>query len=409
MSDPRPPLPRVLFVNHASRMGGAEFILLDIVRGFAGRSSAWLFEDGPLRSKMEQLGMQTLLPRTQGNLTGIKRDRSLLRAIPKLGEMAAIVRAIATAGRAHEVVYANSQKAFVLSTFAAALARRPLIWHLHDILTEAHFGERQLKLVRILANRFAARVIVPSTAAGAAFVAAGGRKSLLRLVPNGVTLDTDHTDWDDTARDDMARDDMARARLRARLGLPSGFVFGVFSRLAPWKGQRVALEALARLPDASCLIVGSALFGEDLYEQELRSLAATLGVTPRVRFLGQRDDVPTLMRAIDVVVHPSTSPEPFGRTLVEAMLSRTPVIAADSGAAAEILQGGEAGVLVPPGDPAALAGALRRLRFQPQIAAGLVERGERRAREMFSAARMRAGVEAVTREVATARDEAAAA
>ncbi|MGH1591510.1 glycosyltransferase [Methylobacterium phyllosphaerae] len=233
------------------------------------------------------------------------------------------------------MVYANSQKAFLLSALAARLIGRPLIWHLHDILDGAHFGFAQRTLQVRLANLCAAQVIVPSEAAARAFAEAGGRRSLIRIVPNGL---------------DLARDPRPSKALRAELGLPTGLLVGVFSRIAPWKGQDVLIEALAKVPDMRCIVVGAPLFGEDAFAAHLRDLAAARGVSDRVQFLGQRADVPLLMQAVDAVVHPSVDPEPFGRTLVEAMLAGVPVIATDAGASAEILDGGAAGTLVPPRD-----------------------------------------------------------
>ena len=148
----------------------------------------------------------------------------------------------------------------MLAALASAFGRKPLIWHLHDILSAEHFGPAQLRLVRILANRFSSRVIVPSIAVAEAFVELGGRAELLSIVPNGVSMGA-------TAGTD-------RAGLRKRLGLPTGFLFGVFSRLSPWKGQDVALRALAALPGAQCIIVGDALFGETEYVAQLHRMAS---------------------------------------------------------------------------------------------------------------------------------------
>ena len=92
---------------------------------------------------------------------------------------------------------------------------------------------------------------------------------------------------------------------------------GVFSRLAAWKGQHVVVQALAHLPEVNCIIVGDALFGEQAYAERLTTLINDLGLAGRIHFLGHRADVPKLMRAVDVMVHPSIAPEPFGRTLVE--------------------------------------------------------------------------------------------
>jgi glycosyltransferase involved in cell wall biosynthesis len=252
-----------------------------------------------------------------------------------------------------------------------------LIWHLHDILDRSHFAGPQRRLVTWLANRFARFVIVPSLAAATAFVLAGGQERRVRIVPNGL---------------DILRPPVPREEIRRMLGLPGGFMFGVFSRLSPWKGQHVALEALSMLPWATCLIVGDAQFGETDYATELRRLAGTLGVAHRVRFLGHRDDIPALMHAVDAVVHPSVDPEPFGRTLIEAMLLHRPVIATDAGAAPEILDGGRCGELVPPRGVLEIVAALNAVRDRGREVDARVELAASRARTLYHAARMRADV-----------------
>ena len=376
---------RVLFVNHASRLSGAELVLLDTVKAFRG-GSAFLFEDGPLRAALTAVGITPILPRAAGGFASIKRDRSLWRALPHLGGLVGMLARLTRTARRFDVVYANSQKAFALAGPACAIARRPLIWHLHDILAAGHFGAGQIRLTVQLANRFATRVIVPSRACADAFAAAGGTAAL-RVVPNG--LDDIHAD--------------ARPLSATALGLPPDtmVIFGVFSRLAPWKGQAVALRALQAVPEAGCIVAGGAMFGEDDYARSLVDLAAELGVSDRVRFLGHRGDVPALMRSVDAVVHPSTEPEPFGRTLVEAMLARRPVIAAEAGAVPEILDDGRVGLMFPPGDHVALAACLRQV--QAGAADALLDPAEARARSLYSAERMRVGIEAVVAEALPAR------
>ena len=273
----------------------------------------------------------------------------------------------------------------MLAAIATQLARKPLIWHLHDIIDGAHFGAAQRRLQITLANRCAHRVIVPSTAAAHAFIASGGRSELVRVVANGL---------------DLARDPASCAELRDHLGLPAGKLFGVFSRLAPWKGQHVAIEALTHLPDVACVLVGGALFNEDAYAARLHALAAELGVTARVHFLGQRNDVGRLMQAMDVVVHPSVDPEPFGRTLVEAMLLRVPVLATDAGAAAEILDGGRAGMLVPPGDAYALASALGAMLTPGSTEQTRLDLAEARARRLYAVETMQAAISQVVNDTA---------
>jgi glycosyltransferase involved in cell wall biosynthesis len=374
-----------LFVSHTGRLGGAELVLLDIVAGFDKGASVFLLEQGPLGARLAQNGTSVAFARGAPDLAMIKRDRSLLRALLYAAPLARAVRDLSRHARRHRVVYANSQKAFVLAAPAAFLARRPLVWHLHDIMSPAHFGAAQRRLVIALANRFAARVIVPSADAADAFTEAGGKPDLVRLVPNGLDLPPGLEN---------------PQGLRAAFGLPAGFLFGVFSRLAPWKGQHVAIDALARLPGATCVIAGDALFGEDDYARSLHAHAASLGVADRVIFLGHRTDVPRLMRAMDAVVHPSIDPEPFGRTLVEAMLSGVVVIASACGATRDILDDGRAGLLVPPGDAAALADALALLRAGMPGKAAFVEHAASRARERYGAVQMVARIRAVVEELA---------
>lgn len=378
--------PKVLFVNHASRLSGAELVLLDVVKGFRG-SSAFLFEDGPLRGALAAVGITPILPVVGAGFTSIKRDRSLWRALPHLSGLAAMMARLSRTARGFDVVYANSQKAFALAGPACAVARRPLIWHLHDILSTDHFGAGQIKLSIRLANTFATRVVVPSQACADAFTAAGGKAALLRVVPNG--LDDIHGNIRPVGAEALG------------LAPDTKVIFGVFSRLAPWKGQAVALRALQAVPDAGCIIAGGALFGEDDYARSLVDLASELGVTDRVRFLGHREDVPVLMRSVDAVVHPSVEPEPFGRTLVEAMLARRPVIAANAGAITEILDHGRVGLMFPPGDDGALAACLRQVRSGATDA--LLDPAEERARSFYSAERMRVGIEAVVAEAVPTR------
>jgi glycosyltransferase involved in cell wall biosynthesis len=378
------PLPRVMFVNHTSKIAGAELVLLDLVQPWQ-RASAFLFEDGPLNGAMNQRGLNVIMSRFGRGLSGIRRDRSLWKAAPLAYRLCAIVTEIGYAARRHDVVYANSQKAFVLAALATLFARRPLVWHLHDIIDGAHFGSMQRRLQVALANRLAARVVVPSEAAAAAFIGAGGRRDLVEVVPNGVSV---------------APDTRARDAIRKELGLPDAPLAGVFSRLAPWKGQHVLLQAIAKLPGVHGVIVGDALFGESDYAARLRALAAELGITGRVHFLGHRNDVPKLMHAVDVMVHPSVDPEPFGRTLVEAMLAGVPVIATDTGAASDILEHGKAGTLVRPDDADAIAAAIARALADPTALRSQLDYAAARATTHYGVAQMLNSVSALIQRVA---------
>ena len=210
----------------------------------------------------------------------------------------------------------------------------------------------------------------------------------MRLVANGVR----------PAEEAASKDETRRA-----VGLPSCGtpIAGVFSRLAPWKGQHVFLKALAHAPDVHGLVVGSALFGEDLYADGLQKEAEALGLSRRLTFLGQRSDVSRLIRAVDIVVHPSVAPEPFGLTLVEAMHAGTPVIATAAGASAEILESGKAGLLVPPGDADALATAMHDVLRDGTAAKQRIEVARERAAAVYGVLMMQRSISSAIAHAAT--------
>lgn len=182
---------RILFVDHASRLSGAELVLLDVVKSYSHGSTVLLFEEGPLREHLDAIGIGTAVARRAKDLGAIRRDRSLLAAIPFIAGMLRLMRDIFVHARAHDLVYANSQKAFVLAAPVAFIARRPLVWHLHDILAQPAFAPAQIRLVAWLARHFARLVIVPSQAAADAFLDRRGNPSRLKVVPNGIDLQPD--------------------------------------------------------------------------------------------------------------------------------------------------------------------------------------------------------------------------
>jgi len=297
---------------------------------------------------------------------------------------------VAHAAPGARVLYANSQKAFIVAALASLRCGLPVVWHLRDLLGPPHFSAMNTRGAVLLANGRAARVIANSHATAEAFVACGGDRDRVRVVHNGI----------DAAPFDAVTLEQAAA-LRSSLAPPGAQVWAVFGRLHPWKGQHIALDAAAQLPDDSHLwIVGAPLFGEHAYDAALRAQAQRLGIAHRVHFLGFRHDIAPLMRAADVVAHTSTLPEPFGRVLVEGMLAGRPVIAAAAGGVGEIISDGATGVLVPPGDATALARALATLRADAPRAAAIASAGQAHARAAFSVPAMVRGVRGVLDEVA---------
>ena len=366
--------PRTLFVDQSGVLGGAELYLMDIVCRLQSTGHVLLFEEGPFLERLKEEAIPAVVLGASRSVTGIERDGGWLQDLKSIPGILSLVRALSRKVSEYDVVFANSQKAFIVSALAAKWARRPLIWNLHDILTADHFSRGHRKIAVTFANLFADRVIVNSEATRASFVECGGDESKTHVVYNGID-----------AQSFQATDDEAARRLRYELGAGEKTVVGLFSRLTSWKGQHVLIEAAALNPDVHVWLVGGALFQDDAaYEGELRSMARALGVEDRVRFVGFRNDVPLVMKACDIIAHCSTAPEPFGRVIVEGMLASRPVIASKAGGAMEIVTDGETGLLVNPGDAGALSVAIRRLIDSPDEAQRISDRGYRSARERFS-------------------------
>ena len=361
----------LLLINHSAELGGAELSLYDFARSTAG-VRVLTFEHGPFTDLLKRASIPTEIL-VAGSVLELRRDDGLIKvafALPRLGLVAL---QLARRMRRADVIYANSQKALIVSALANAIARKPLIWHLHDILTAEHFSSTMRSAAIALSNRFVSHVIANSAATAEAFRAAGGRQAVT-VVHNGI---------DSSLYDQLSRDS-ARIAVRAEIITGDAPILALFGRLSSWKGQDIAIQALRHLPECHLLLVGAAMFGDAQYEHYLRALAKDTGVADRVHFLGFRKDIAPLMVASDIIVHCSTAPEPFGRVIVEAMMAGTPVIAAAAGGALEIITDGVSGLLIPPGDPMSLSKAVRILLEQPQRAAALGSSGRATALKRFS-------------------------
>ncbi|MFL9915438.1 glycosyltransferase family 4 protein [Paraburkholderia fungorum] len=369
-----PTMPSVLFVDQSGQLGGAEFALLQLAGSCTARSDVVLLSDGPFRARLEALGARVQVL-NDARVSGIVRQASGLNCLRVVPGIVRQVRAIAARARAFDVLFLNTQKALVLGALGKPLHRKPVIWYQHDILTREHFGRVQLSVIKWLV-RFAVDHVVANSQAS--------KQSLIALT--GIAADSVPVIYNGIDAGAFQRiDGSDMAALRRRLGLPEhAWLAGLFGRLASWKGQHIALEAMARLPDVHLVLVGAPLFGEDVYAQGLHEQAERLGVADRVHFAGFQDDVPAWMKAMDVILHTSTEPEPFGRVIVEGMAAARPVIAAAAGGVPEIVRHRRNGWLVKPGDVAALAEAIGALRADPALARRLADQGLADAQTEFS-------------------------
>jgi glycosyltransferase involved in cell wall biosynthesis len=258
----------------------------------------------------------------------------------------------------------------------------PNVWQIHSMVAPPMIPAQATRILRFLAGHMPRQVIFNSRAAAACFDLPKDRVS---VVPPGVDGEVFHPG-----------DHPSRKVTRV----------GMIARLAPLKGQHVFIEAAQRLatahPEMEFLIAGTALFGEEEYASRIRSQAASGPHGDRIRFLGFVNDVPALMRDLDVVVHASTLPDAFGQVIVEAMLSGRPVVATAIGGPAEMIEDGVTGRLIPPGDAAALTSAIAEIVDDKAAAAAMAHRARALALDRFDLRCTTRAIEAVYEKVLAA-------
>jgi len=282
--------------------------------------------------------------------------------------------------------------ASILGRVAAKAAGAAVVSHLH---IENHFRRRRAAKAPLVAAdnataRLCARLLAVSDSTRRAFERQGFPAERLETVYNGV--------------DAAALAAAPAPGLRRDLRLPDDAVLvGHVGRLAPVKGQRELLEALAGLrprhPDLHVALLGEDQETHGAYRAELDRLTASAGLDGAVRFAGFRADAPAALQELDVLVLPSWI-EGLPLVVLEAMAQGTPVVATAVGGTPEAVVDGETGLLVPPRDPAALSTALERLLGDPDLRRRLGEAGRARVRERFDAAAMERRVLEVYDEVA---------
>ena len=181
------------------------------------------------------------------------------------------------------------------------------------------------------------------------------------------------------------------SEFRSVNGAPARLAFGIVGQRMEWKGQHIFLEAakkvFAKCPNSVAVIIGREpdRSGERL--KYLKELAARLGIADKVRFTGHRDDTPQVMADLDVVVHASIQPEPFGTVVAEAMAMKRPVVAMRAGGPPEFVEDGSNGLLCDPADADQMAVAITRLLSDADLRGRLGENGRRTVVERFSAER----------------------
>lgn len=394
----------ILFFDHTARLGGGEIALLHLVERLDARRYkpiVVLGEDGPFAEKLRNSKVETHVLLLDAGVAQTRKDslggKSSLK-LDALREVWNYVRQLARFIRQQRVdlVHANSLKADILGGMAARMARVPVIWHVRDRIEDDYLPRRVVPIFRVLCRIVPDAVIVNSRATmqtlrfplphDARKCGNRPRRARRFVVHDGFVEQPEIAPSESVTPNESA-------------ALNDAPLIGIVGRISPWKGQRVFVLAAQRVrekfPLARFQIIGSAMFDEEEYERETRALASSLGLDSCVEWLGFRSDVPQLMRELDVLVHASTSGEPFGQVIIEGMSLGVPVVATRGGAVPEIVRHGETGMMVPMNDAPAMAEAIVFLLSDSRAARAMGKAGQKHARAHFSIDRVVQKVQAI--------------
>lgn len=383
----------ILYLDGSGDISGAEVSLLTLVTNL--NHSRYtpvvvLPSEGSFSARLREHSISTTVmgmrPLTLVSLSPLKVAWSALRVLPFVLSLARFIK-----DNGVDLVHVNSYRIGIPCSVAARLAGVPVVWHIRDIAS----SRLKREAVALLADMLAHRTIAISNAV-AATLRTGSPK--LRVIYNGVATGAfENVD--------------GGPRVREELGVaPSTSLIGNVGQFVPWKGQDVLIRAMAEvtvvIPEAKLLLVGYNVstvwtvptnYAE--FESRLYDLVAQLGLKDKVMFTGFREDIASVMQALDVYVHAAVRPEPFGRVLVEAMGAGKPVVAPGAGGIPEIVEHGRSGLLFPPGDVKALAEAIITLLLDEDKRDAMGEAGIRIACRKFPVGEYVRQVESVYAEL----------
>jgi glycosyltransferase involved in cell wall biosynthesis len=345
--------PRVVFVDHVAKLSGGEIALLRLLPMLRRRVDVHVIlgEEGPLCEQLDRLDISSevlpLDPRLRETRRSAVRPGGLdVRALTPLPahvlRLGRRLRALSA-----DLVHTNSLKSALYGGTAARMVGIPVLWHVRDRIADDYLPRPAVRLVRLAAVLLPTAIVTNSSATLATLPRHRATGAYNPVIPDAA--------------------EPQEARPPRDTDSPT---IGIVGRLAPWKGQHVFLDAFAAAFGGTSVrarVIGSAMFGEDGYADELRSQVELLRIAPQVDFRGFREDVLHELAELDVLVHASITAEPFGQVILEGMAAGLPVVAAAAGGPMELITDGVDGLLTPPGDAPALTAALRRLLDDPEL------------------------------------------
>ena len=403
---------KILFLNPSAQLGGAERCIAEMCRVLSQQNmlcKVVIGEPGPLQGEAQRQGAETevlefpqeLKAWGDSSLKGKSRGHLALGMVKQgakaLGPMCKYAKALQKIVEQWQpdIVHSHGVKMHLLSSLAQVGAARR-VWHLHDFL-----GTRPLagKLLRWRSGGV-------QLALGVSQAVADDAQQVLPSVQVQTLYNAVDTDYFSPGSGDPQRLDQLAELPPAAVGTVR---IGLVAAYAKWKGHSLFLQAAAALQRRSPIplrfyVIGGPIYataGSQYTEEELQEVAFELNLSEQMGFVGFQSDIAWVYRSLDIVVHCSTQPEPFGRTIAEAMSCGRPVIAAETGGAAELFTSQVDAWGIPANDAEQLAESILTLATQPTLWPALSENARQTALRRFSLDRLGKELTAAYRSVIT--------
>lgn len=392
---------KIAFINPAGGLGGGELSLLDLLASL-GESAPQVGRvliataEGPLLERAEALGVETHLLRLpkraaslgdfhlagRGRISSVARLAA--RGLPAAPAGWSFIRALRRRLQKTEptVIHTNGLKAHLLVRLAGP-SGIPVVWHVRDFP-----GARP---VMASALRWASK-----RAAGAIAISEAVARDVKSIAP-GLPVRTIYNAVDVSRFRPEQKPGDWLDREAGLSAAPTGSLrVGLVAAFARWKGQDTFIDAAAKVDprrNVRFYVIGSPIYetrGSQFSLEELRERAARAGLTDRLGFVPFQADAATVFQSLDVAVHASSRPEPFGRTIVEALACGKPTIVSAAGGAVELFRDGLDAVGFTPGSSAELAALIEKLAGDPDLRRELARAGRDSAVARFSRDRLAA-------------------
>ncbi len=344
---------RVLIINHVADLGGAELMLIKFLEGLDRKRiqpTLLCLEEGPLCDWCRQHQIPLLWIENNQEFIHIKRSTRLVKLFKALPQFYKTIRYIKKVALKEDfdLVLTNSVKAHILGSLGAR--RLPVIWRLHDIIDTSTFSYYGVKAMAAVAKR-ADHISCVSNAVRQALIKSKVPEDKVSVLYNGIE-DITYTQRDSFRREWGIMDHEVAVALIARL--------------SPEKGHKIFIQAayhlLKTFPHIKFLIVGGDVFAkEKTYIKRLKSLVKKLGISDNIIFTGHLNDIPKVLRGIDIFVNVPNKPDSLPTAIIEAMLAGKPIIASKIGGIPEMIEHGKNGLLIKPNDTLSLVKAIEKI------------------------------------------------